>query len=107
MSQGRHRKTNQIAALKVIEVENEEELKEFQVEINILKEMNHQNIIKLFESYYHNNTLWVCGCVSMCLCVIRISLVPLSLSLSVSVSVSVSLCRERCLIVPVLVTPCC
>ena len=39
--------------------QNEEELSDFTVEIEILHELRHENIIGLLDAYYHNNQLWV------------------------------------------------
>jgi hypothetical protein len=58
--QGKHRTTGQEAALKIITVESEEELKDFQVEIDILKEADNEGIVKLYEAYYHKDNLWLC-----------------------------------------------
>ena len=47
------------AAAKICVLESEEELEDFTVEIDILSEVRHENIIELFEAYYHQDKLWV------------------------------------------------
>lgn len=56
-----HRVTKQVAALKIINIESLEELKDFMNEINILHEAEHENVVKLFEAYLWKDTLWVRG----------------------------------------------
>ena len=56
----RHRDDPQrFAAAKICVLESEEELEDFTVEIDILSEVRHENIIELFEAYYHQDKLWV------------------------------------------------
>ena len=56
----RHRSDPQrFAAAKICVLESEEELEDFTVEIDILSEVRHENIIELFEAYYHQDKLWV------------------------------------------------
>ena len=48
-----------LAAAKVCVLESDEELEDFLVEIDILSELSHRNIVKLYEAYFHLNKLWV------------------------------------------------
>ena len=57
----RHRENNRYAAAKVCCIESDEELSDFTVEIDILHELSHANIIRLYGAYYHEDKLWVSG----------------------------------------------
>ena len=46
-------------ALKIITIESEEELEEFQVEIDILDICNTPFVIDLYEAYLHGEQLWL------------------------------------------------
>ena len=48
-----------LAAAKVCEIEQETDLDDFSVEIDILSETRHQNVIELYEAFYYQNKLWV------------------------------------------------
>ena len=48
-----------LAAGKICVLETEDELSDFMVEIDILAEVSHDNIIKLYEAYFWENKLWV------------------------------------------------
>ncbi|KAK6186065.1 hypothetical protein SNE40_008172 [Patella caerulea] len=52
-----HKETNLLAALKQVEIKSEEDLEDFIVEINILAECKHRNVVGLHEAFYHNGTL--------------------------------------------------
>lgn len=54
-----NRETGVLAAAKVIEVKNEEELEDFMVEIEILASCDHINIIKQLDALFYENRLWV------------------------------------------------
>jgi len=54
-----HREKEICAAAKICELESEDELTDFMVEIDILSEISHENVIKLYESFYFQNKLWV------------------------------------------------
>eukprot|EP01136_Pigoraptor_vietnamica_P012128 Opistho-1_new@51732 len=56
---GKNKKTGQMAALKIIQVESLEELEDFQVEIDILKNCDSPTIIKLYDAYFHKDSLWL------------------------------------------------
>ena len=47
------------AAAKIIENCSRSDLEDYILEIRILHECNHKNIIKLYEAYYFNMELWV------------------------------------------------
>jgi hypothetical protein len=38
-----------------------QELSDFAVEIDILHELSHKNVVQLYDAYFHNNKLWVSG----------------------------------------------
>lgn len=50
-----------MAAAKICEIEHEEDLEDFAVEIDILSECKHENIVQLLEAYTFENKLWVCS----------------------------------------------
>uniref|UniRef100_A0A0K2TYZ4 STE20like serine/threonineprotein kinaselike [Bombyx mori] n=1 Tax=Lepeophtheirus salmonis TaxID=72036 RepID=A0A0K2TYZ4_LEPSM len=54
-----HRETGKLAAAKVCRLTHEEDLEDFAVEIDILSEMFHPNVITLFEAYFFADQLWV------------------------------------------------
>lgn len=67
--QGRHVKTGQLAAIKVMDVTEEEE-EEIKAEINMLKKYSHhRNIATYYGAFVkksppgHDDQLWVCACV--------------------------------------------
>ena len=43
-----------------MECKSEDDLDEFSGEIDILTSCEHPNIVKLYDAYYFENTLWVC-----------------------------------------------
>ncbi|CAL1525982.1 unnamed protein product [Lymnaea stagnalis] len=55
----RNKETNEFAALKQVEIKNEEDLEDFSVEINILAECAHKNIVGLHEAFFFENKLWM------------------------------------------------
>ncbi|XP_063303429.1 serine/threonine-protein kinase 10 isoform X1 [Pelobates fuscus] len=55
----KNRETGALAAAKVIETKNEEELEDYMVEIDILANCNHPNIVKLLGAFYYENKLWI------------------------------------------------
>ena len=55
----RHREKNLYAAAKICILENEDELEDFMVEIDILSEISHVNVIQLYEAFFYENKLWV------------------------------------------------
>ena len=57
--QARNKEDNTFAALKQVEIKNEEDLEDFSVEINILAECPHKNVVGLHEAFFFDNKLWV------------------------------------------------
>ena len=56
----RHRINRDLyAAAKICVLESEEELEDFTVEIDILTDVSHHNVIELYEAFYHQDKLWV------------------------------------------------
>ena len=71
----RHKETGRLAAAKICQLESDEvrflicwsivlmpclqELSDFAVEIDILHEFSHKNIIKLYDAFFHDTKLWV------------------------------------------------
>ena len=58
--QAQHKETKQPAALKQVALEEEEDLETFMIEIDILAECKHENIVELLEAYHYDGKLWVC-----------------------------------------------
>jgi STE20-like kinase len=58
--QAKHKEREIEAALKQVEIQDEAELEEYSVEIDILSQCQHKNIVGLHEAYFFNNKLWVC-----------------------------------------------
>ena len=48
------------AALKRVDINEESELDDYSVEIDVLTQCRHRNIVDLHEAYYYNRTLMVC-----------------------------------------------
>lgn len=57
--QAQHRVTKQCVAAKICILNNEDELEDFMVEIDILSECKHRNVVDLIEAYYYEDQLWV------------------------------------------------
>ena len=56
----RHREVkNFSAAAKICALESEDDLEDFMVEIEILSNISHKNVIQLHEAYYYQDKLWV------------------------------------------------
>ena len=54
-----HKQTGQLAAAKMCVLDNEDDLADFTVEIDILSECRHPNVVELHEAYFIDNKLWV------------------------------------------------
>ncbi|XP_027236505.1 STE20-like serine/threonine-protein kinase isoform X11 [Penaeus vannamei] len=54
-----HKETKQYAALKQVVLEAEEDLETFMIEIDILSECKHENIVELLEAYHFDGKLWM------------------------------------------------
>ncbi len=55
----RDRPDSLLAAAKICVLENDEDLDDFVVEIDILADISHENIIKFYEAFFYQNKLWV------------------------------------------------
>ena len=51
--------SNLMAAAKLCALEGEDDLSDFIVEIDILSECKHSNVVGLYESYFFEGRLWV------------------------------------------------
>lgn len=54
-----HKPTGRLAAAKICELKNEDELQDLNVEIDILSACRHPNIVELIEAYYYESRLWM------------------------------------------------
>lgn len=48
-----------MAAAKMCALEGEDDLSDFMVEIDILSECKHPNMVELYEAYFNEGKLWV------------------------------------------------
>lgn len=56
----RHRFTDQLAAIKLFDkCDDEDELEDGLIEVDILKDCKHRNIVRLYDAFYYDSTLWV------------------------------------------------
>jgi len=55
----RHKETGRLAAAKICALETEDELSDFTVEIDILHDLSHDNIITLYDAYHWDSKLWM------------------------------------------------
>ena len=55
----RNKLTGIYAAAKIVEKCTEEDLDDYMVEIDILSECKHKNIVEIYEAYYYDSQLWV------------------------------------------------
>ncbi|XP_043788787.1 serine/threonine-protein kinase 10 isoform X1 [Apis laboriosa] len=54
-----HRQTHQLAAAKMCALEGEDDLSDFMIEIDILSECKHPNVVELHEAYFIEGKLWM------------------------------------------------
>lgn len=54
-----HKETGNLAAAKMCTLEDEENLSDHMVEIDILSEIKHPNIVELYEAFSVDDKLWV------------------------------------------------
>ncbi|KAL4131778.1 hypothetical protein QTP88_009040 [Uroleucon formosanum] len=54
-----HRESGQLAAAKMCILEGEDDLADFMIEIDILAECKHSNIVQLYEAFFVNSKLWM------------------------------------------------
>lgn len=57
--QAQHKQSNYLAAAKMCALEGEDDLSDFMIEIDILSECKHPNIVELHEAYFVEGKLWV------------------------------------------------
>ena len=57
--QAQHRVTGVEAALKQVDIADEADIEDHLVEIDILSENRHKNIVALHEAFFFSNRLWV------------------------------------------------
>ncbi|CAM4588826.1 serine/threonine-protein kinase 10 isoform X1 [Lepidochelys kempii] len=55
----KNKESGALAAAKVIETKNDEELEDYMVEIEILATCDHPYIVKLLGAFYHDSKLWI------------------------------------------------
>jgi serine/threonine protein kinase len=55
----RNKQTNVFAAAKIVDKCNEDELEDYMIEIDILSECKHKNIVELYEAYFYDSKIWV------------------------------------------------
>ncbi|XP_044017440.1 serine/threonine-protein kinase 10 isoform X2 [Aphidius gifuensis] len=54
-----HKETQQLAAAKMCALEGEDDLSDFMIEIDILSECKHPNVVELHEAYFMDSKLWM------------------------------------------------
>nr|AGT28744.1 SLK [Artemia parthenogenetica] len=54
-----HRETKALAAAKICKLESDNELNDFMVEIDILTECKHPNVVGLYEAYFYEDNPWM------------------------------------------------
>ncbi|VDO78365.1 unnamed protein product [Soboliphyme baturini] len=59
VQKARHRTTGVLSAAKAIELKQDDELSDFLVEIEILTECHHKNVVGLHEAYFFERNLWM------------------------------------------------
>ena len=57
--QTEHMESGKFAAMKRVPIQDDTELDDFMVEIDILAECKHRNIVGLHEAYFYDQALWV------------------------------------------------
>lgn len=58
-NKAQHKETGKLAAAKICELKGEDDLDDFTVEIDILSECKHKNIVELLEAFFFDGKLWV------------------------------------------------
>nr|KAG5705141.1 hypothetical protein BaRGS_030858 [Batillaria attramentaria] len=59
MGEAQNKETGVLAALKQVTINSEEDLEDFSVEINILAECVHRNVVGLHEAFFFDGKLWM------------------------------------------------
>lgn len=57
--QAKHKETTVLAAAKMCRLEGDEDLDDFRVEIDILAECKHPNVVALYDAFCIDSKLWV------------------------------------------------
>ena len=57
--QARNKENHKLAAAKICEIKGDDDLEDFTIEIDILSECKHKNIVELLEAYFYEGKLWV------------------------------------------------
>lgn len=70
--QAQHKTTGLLAAAKMCALEGEDDLSDFIVEIDILSECKHPNVVGLHESFFIEGKLWVSDNFLQYICFIHI-----------------------------------
>ena len=60
-----HKGSKTDAALKQVNITSDEDLDDYSVEISILVDCQHKNIVRLYEAFLYDSKLWV-SCTSIC-----------------------------------------
>lgn len=55
----KQKETGTLAAAKICELKGEDDLDDFMVEIEILSQCKHQNIVQLYEAFFYEGKLWM------------------------------------------------
>eukprot|EP00126_Sphaerothecum_destruens_P005735 Sdes_comp19003_c0_seq1m9546 len=55
----RERKTARLAAVKLVQMEGDEELEDLQIEIDILKECSHRDVVELYDAFLFEESIWL------------------------------------------------
>ncbi|CAF0731156.1 unnamed protein product [Brachionus calyciflorus] len=55
----KNKQSGVLAAAKIVEKCTDDDLDDYMVEIDILSECNHKNILKIYEAYYFDSKLWI------------------------------------------------
>jgi len=80
-----HKQSKTLAALKQVHFTTEDDLDDYSIEISILSECHHKNVVALLESFIYDSKLWVrmslfcvvlvfihCLISTVCLCVNKV-----------------------------------
>ena len=46
--------------MKQVDIQSDDELEDYTIEIDILTGCDHKNIVQLYEAFLHDDKLWVC-----------------------------------------------
>lgn len=57
--QAQNKESGKLAAAKICELKGEDDLDDFTVEIDILADCRHPNVVELLEAFFYDGKLWV------------------------------------------------